>query len=160
MLCCYVTLHPETARRLARYAPGTRFADVSGDLTAYWEQLSACWGDAEDLVNIDHDIGIHAAVLPEFAACPQLWCVFPYPHVTGLLDSGLGCARFRREAMAQVAPEDILAGYGSCADCRGEIPGCWMHLEGKIAAALEARNVGRHVHMPPVDHYRAGVTGV
>lgn len=160
VLCCYAKLHPATAAALAAFAPGAEFADTSGSIYAYWEQISSRWADPGDLAIIEGDIEIHAGVLPGFTACPQPWCVYPYQvHDRGtLLDFGLGCARFRAEAQRAVSTAAIQSWPGECEQCRGA-PGCWAHLDCKITLAMHAAGIVQCVHWPGVQHHNARVLG-
>lgn len=157
-LCCYVKLHPRTAMALAVLAPGAELADVSGSPFAYWEQISRRWAGTEDLVLIEQDIEIHAGVLPGFGKCQRPWCVYPYQiHDKGtLIDFGLGCTRFRATVQAQVSTRDIQAYPGECRECNGA-PGCWRHLDCKIAWAMNAAAVTQCVHWPGVEHHSSQV---
>src|SRR5215469_3613831 len=111
----------------------------------------------DDLAVVEHDIEIHAGVLPAFASCPEPWCVFPY-EVTGRgtwLDWGLGCTRFRLAAQRAVPVAAIEAQPGSCPECSlPAVPGCWRHLDQKIFAAMTAAGIGRCVHWPAVTHLK------
>ena len=92
MLCCHTGripgdgprdihrrgLYPSAARALARYAPGAELVDVSGDDYGYWKQIRRRWTGQADLILVEQDVEITAAVLPAFDACPGLWCTFRY----------------------------------------------------------------------------------
>jgi hypothetical protein len=153
VLCAYTKLTPAAADALTARAPGAARISVEGNLHGYWQAIAARWAGTGDLVLIEHDIVIHSAVLPGFAACPQPWCLYPYDLWPGqVLERGLGCTRFTARCQSLVTPEQIQAeSGGTCIDCRGE-RGCWRHLDGQIAAALETRGLTAHVHQPPVFH--------
>ena len=163
--CCYTDLKPETLYRLRRFAPGCELVRVgryATDPLSYWRAIAARWGAGGDLMLTEHDIGIHGQVVPQFEACPELWCVFPYrmhhcavPGHVPLLDRGLGCVRFRAAAQALVTRDDWDRLYsGWCGHVEGPGGGgCCYHLDGKIAAGLEAAGLRRHVHSPPVCHF-------
>lgn len=92
---------------------------------------------------IEHDIEIHAGVLPSLAACDRDWCTFPYPQQPGLnfaCTQALGCARFSA-ALQRAVPFPP------------ETP--WDGLDGAIATALIAAGRAVHVHWPAVTHHRA-----
>lgn len=153
VLCCYTKPHPATLAALQAYAPDVIMADVSDSPYAYWEEITTGWGGA-DLVLVEQDIEIHGDVLPRFADCPRLWCVNPYQihDKATLLDFGLGCARFRAEAQQAVSPDAIQAYPGECPVCHGK-PGCWQHLDCKIAWAMNAAGIVQCVHWPGVTHH-------
>lgn len=158
VLCCYARLHPATADALARFAPGAELVDVAGDDFAAWEQIAARWDGTADLVLVDHDVEIHAQVLPQFGACREPWCSFPYPIVEPghLLWRGVGCVRFTAACQQAVTPAEIQAVPGSCWACADGRPGCWRHADGRIAGALESTGISVHAHEPPVIHHKAG----
>jgi hypothetical protein len=158
VLCCYTSLHPATRRALSEHAPGAELADVTGDRFAYWREIAARWNGTDDLVTVEHDIEIHAGVLPGFEACPGLWCVYPYEiHQRGTwLDFGLGCTRFRAQAQRLVSGQAIQGKPGTCENCQGA-PGCWTHLDCKIYWAMTEGGLERCVHWPAVTHH--GVQG-
>lgn len=151
----YTRLHPATARALAAYAPAADLVDVSADFAGNWQHIAARWDGAADLVHVDHDVEIRADCLPSLEACPELWCSFLFPNNGGGFDwPGMGCTRFRKEIQAEVPIAEMLEQYGSCWECRGEILGCWRHLDGKMAGALTARGLEPHRHGPPLRHHR------
>lgn len=152
VLCCYTSLHPASRASLAAHAPGAELADVSGDPFGYWREISARWDGSQDLITVEHDIEIHAGVLDGFSACPEPWCVYPYP-VFGdrWLDFGLGCTRFAVAAQQAAGVAAIEAMPGECELCGGA-PGCWRHADCRIALAMHAAGIRRHVHWPAVTH--------
>ena len=68
-------LHPTTGRLLNKYAPGHERVFLTG-MDGYWQLVTELWGNGESFMLVEHDIGIHANVLPDFAACPSWWCGF------------------------------------------------------------------------------------
>ncbi|HEY7046580.1 MAG TPA: hypothetical protein VH373_05120 [Jatrophihabitantaceae bacterium] len=144
VLVPYTRLHPETARRLARFAPDAVLRAIEiDDRTGYWRVLAEAWAWPGDLVVIEHDIGIDADVLPGFAACPEPVCARPYRWTSGdRLITGFGCVRFRAE-VKQAHPELFTE--------VGELD--WLLVEPRVGGELQ-RRVGRpHVHRPAVEHY-------
>lgn len=116
---------------------------------SYAEALAVRWLGLDDLVVIEHDIVVHAAVLSEFRSCREPWCVFPYDlSPDNPIDRGLGCARFTAEAQRLVPFTAVLA----TPVCE---PGHWRHLDGQVAEAFESADIERHVHGPSVEHRKA-----
>lgn len=155
VLCCPVNLMPATAAALAEHAPGAQIVRIpAGDITRPWRDYAARWA-TDDLVVIEQDIIIHADVIPQFEACPEPWCLFPFRHYAqggGWMKDGIGCNRFRREFMEAVPVEAVEAQGGSCNRCNGENRQCWAHLDGRTREAGEAAGFRIHVHWPSVGH--------
>jgi hypothetical protein len=119
------------------------------DPSAYWELLAAAWLEAGDLLIVEQDIGINAAVAPGLAACREAWCGHPYQIGEQLLVC-LGCTRFTAELKA--AEPDLLDVVGE--DCTGGLPARhWQRLDVRILDELRHRGYQQHVHEPPVRHY-------
>ena len=155
VVCCPVTLWPATADALTVHAPGAQVIHIDGsDIAQPWATYASYWGK-DDLVVIEQDIVIHGDVLPQFGACPEPWCLFPFRHYAqggGWMRDGIGCNRFRREFMDAVPVEAVEAVPGSCPRCGGREPRCWAHLDGKTREAGEAAGFRIHVHWPSVGH--------
>jgi len=155
VLCCPVKLWPLTKASLAIHAPDTLVIPIDAeDITQPWTTYASYWG-SDDLVVIEQDVVIHADVLPQFEACPEMWCLFPARHYAtggGWMLNGIMCNRFRREFMAAVPVEAVEAVPGSCPRCKGQNPKCWAHLDGKVREAGEAAGFKIHVHWPSVGH--------
>lgn len=146
----FTKLHPVTARRLNRYAPGHERVRLDpGDDEAYWRVLADAWAGTNDLVVVEHDIGIHGQVLPGFAACWQPWCGHAY-RLHRETRMCLGCTRFTAEL--QGAEPDLLEVVGK--DTSGEAPPkVWWRLDVRLQAELERRGYRQHEHLPQVAHY-------
>jgi hypothetical protein len=151
ILLPYTRLHPATARLANRHAPGhVRVRLDPGDMSAYWRLLAKAWREPGDLVVIEHDIGVHAGVLPGFAACPEPYCGHAYPLDRGVLLACLGCTRFA--ASLKAAEPDLL-------DVVGEVTGDglpardWRRLDVRTGDELRRRGYSMHVHAPPLRHY-------
>jgi len=169
-MCCPVTLWPATEKSLAEYAPGALIVPIPAeDISRPWTDYAERWG-RDDLLIVEQDIILHADVIPQLEACPEPWCLFPFPHHSrggGLMTTGIGCNRFRREFMEKVTVAAVEAACGSCPRCadgnsrpvRGKRSQCWAHLDGKTREAGEAAGFRIHVHWPPVGHrdWPAGV---
>jgi hypothetical protein len=98
---------------------------------------------------VEHDIGVHADVLPQFTACPELWCGFVYELPGGVVDAALGCTRFRAELLH--AERDLLTVVTGKAD---DLPaGHWAHLDAHLRTVLTSRGYTLHQHEPPVAHF-------
>lgn len=162
VLCCYAglqSLHPATEASLTAFAPEAERIDVSGNPYSYFGEIAERWTGRDDLIIIEQDIQIYQHTIPEFLYCPEPWCVFPYQvrDRETLLDFGLGCTRFRAEAIQAVGIEDILSRHGECDLCNGT-PGCWRHLDCLIAWAMQAAGIMQCVHWPGVMHHNPQVT--
>lgn len=143
-----------TRDSLTEYAPDTQIMPVAeGDVFGCWELYKSFWGNDDDLMVVEHDIILHEDVIPQFEACPQPWCLFPFRYRpdTDFLRSSTGCARYRREFREKVTPEMIEAVPGSCNRCDGRT-GCWAHMDGRIHHAGEEAGFTIHVHWPSVGH--------
>jgi hypothetical protein len=147
ILCLFNEVHPLTRAAIEKYAPQTEYVDTSGSETAYWEAVRTNWNGTEDLMLIEHDVEIHAQVVPQFEACENLWCHFPYPYRGGLTNMATGCTRYRAEMQRIVSPEDILAEKSY----RG-VPGHWEYLDCTMANAFSKKGLGVCDHSPPVGH--------
>jgi len=150
ILVPHTRLHPTTARLLNRHAPGHRRARIGPrDIEAYWVLLAQAWREPGGLIVVEHDVGIHAAVMPEFTRCSQPWCGFPYPIGEQLLVC-LGCCRFTAEL--KTAEPDLLDAVGQ--DDSGGMPARhWKYLDVKILDHLRRRGYQQHRHEPAVAHY-------
>jgi len=156
-LCCPVRFWDSCRDSLARYAPGAVIIPVAKqDYPAWWREIAARWTAAEDLLLVEQDITLHAAVVPELEACPEPWCCFPFPRPEApqtLQDRGIACTRFSAEFQRAVSVAEIEAVPGSCWECRGQDPRCWRHIDGRIGEAAAAKGfTGPHRHWPPVAH--------
>ncbi len=150
ILIPYTRLHPATARLANRHAPGHRRVRLDpADMSAYWRLLAACWREPGELIVIEHDIGVHAGVIPGFAACPQPYCAHAYP-IDGTIAACLGCVRFSAELKA--AEPDLLEEVGE--DASAGLPARdWRRLDVRILDALRKRGYQQHRHLPNVAHY-------
>lgn len=139
----YVDLHPLTLAALQRYAPDADLADIGKAYDAFWRFLAQLWDEGEGFLLVEHDIEIHAEVIPQLEGCPESWCVFPFPGAGGaLLYGSLGCTRFSTELIAKVPNlmKDL---------CVRD----WRRLDSEITPALERAGCTRHYHEPPVPHH-------
>lgn len=150
VLVPYTRLHPAAARLLNRHAPGHRREKIDpADYEAYWRLLAHWWREPGDLVVVEHDIGLHAGVLPGFETCVRSWCAHPY-RLHRETRACLGATRFTA-ALKYVQP-DLLDAVG--ADTCGEAPAkVWWRLDVRIEAELQRRGYRVHEHQPPVAHY-------
>ncbi len=153
ILCCYTQLHWATRFTLTAFAQGHQIdlelTNVSANDKLYWRNIERCWTGKQDLMIVEQDIEIHGDVIPAFQSCPSLWCTFPYRlgGPDNLLETGLGCVRFRKEVQRAVTPESIQElAYGPRED--------WKYIDGKVASAMAILGVKVCVHQPPVKHWR------
>lgn len=152
ILLPYTRLHPDTARLADEHAPGHVRARIDpGDDFAYWELLATAWRETGDLLVIEHDVGIHAGVVPGLTACRRPWCGHPYLTGTQRLIA-LGCTRFTAEL--KTAEPDLLDVVGQ--DGTGGLPARhWGRLDVRILDELHRRGYEQHEHTPDVKHYHA-----
>lgn len=147
----FTRLDDRTRDRLDQHAPGWVGYELDpARPDAYHHLLAAQWDDhGTDLVTVEHDIGIHAGVLPGFDACPEPWCAHAYPIGAQMLPC-LGCTRFR--AGLKAAFPDLFTQLAR--DYRdGSPPMDWRRLDVRLAGELQCRGWAVHVHQPPVEHY-------
>lgn len=156
VLCCPTVYWPLARQALNYHAPDAVIVDLlESDFRGYWREIKKYYGK-DDLVTVEHDVVINESVIPEFEACPELWCLFPVRHPgcgpDGWMDSGLCCTRFRKE-LADVLPVSLIeAQGGSCHRCEGVDPSCWVHVDGRFNDAGRSKGVRPHVHSPSVGH--------
>lgn len=146
----YTRLHPSAAERLDAYAPGRHLMHINpADSAAYWDLLDTEWCTPGDLAIIEHDVGIHAGVLPGFRECPELWCAHEY-NIAGRMLACLGCTRFRAELKAAVP--DLFARMDAL-PFDGSPPRVWDRLDVRLAEVLADLGYAPHIHHPTVAHY-------
>lgn len=145
VLCCCTSPHAATVSALRAFAPAAEFADVTGDESGYWREISCRWDGTTSLVIIEQDIEITADVLPSFAACPQPWCTYGYQIFRDppeLLTWGLGCARFTGEAQRAADLSRI-----------SESQRRWPYLDCAISVMLHDAGIVPHVHGEVTHHH-------
>jgi hypothetical protein len=119
-------------------------------MAAYWKLLAAAWLEPGDLIVIEHDIGIHAGVVPGFTECREPWCGVAYPLDRGVMLACLGCTRFTADLKA--AEPDLL-------EVAGRVTGDglpakdWRRLDVRLGDELRRRGYSLHQHEPAVRHY-------
>jgi hypothetical protein len=146
----FTRLDDRTRSLLDRHAPGWVGVELDpAQPGAYQSLMEAEWQRPGDLMVVEHDIGIHADVLPDFTDCPGLWCGNPY-NIAGQLLVCLGCTRFRAELKTAV-PD--LFGLIDALPFDGLQPRDWRRMDVRIAGVLQSRGFGVHTHHRPVDHY-------
>lgn len=119
------------------------------DNGAYCDLLSRLWGTAQEVLIVEHDMGVHGEVLPQLEDCPSWWCAFRY-RVEDVYLAALGCTRFRAELMQ--AEPDLMEQVAQVADSGMEARH-WKRLDVRILDALRARSYRRCEHLPPVQHF-------
>jgi hypothetical protein len=148
-------LDPDTRDQVAAL-DGAELVDVSADDFAYWRAIEERWTGTEDLLIIEQDMIIHDEVVPQLLACPQQWCVFPYPIFNSgqRLTQGLGCTRFGAALQRQIPAAE----FERDGKLRNIIdPGLtgvpWQFLDLVIAGRLRlGHGLKPHVHTPDVEH--------
>lgn len=131
---------PDTLAALQDLGIDHRSVRMGHDALAYWRTFLGLWNAGEPFVLVEHDVVLHAEVMPQFTTCPERWCVFPYHRhdarqtFPDLLEASLGCARFRPEGLCKVPPT------------------AWGRLDDAVRLALV--DLGWEVcpHSPPVGH--------
>ena len=124
--------------------------------TAYWEALCAWWDFSSTwtvgLIVVEQDIVPAEGVVDEMLACDQPWCTSPYPRVRptgdpdpGLLEHGLGCAKFALTLMAEHPFAMIHAGQPAGDD---EPLGAWWMMDARLNHVLRGLGVAPHLHRP------------
>ncbi len=151
--CFYFDLHPEAKAALP---PDAELAWTGPDDDGYWRELSARWDGTRDLVVIEHDIVIHGQVIPQFAACPALWCEFPYFYAADndparVQYTSLGCAKFSAECQ-RAFPAGQIAASVSARDGLPPTP-AWNQCDAYICRALQAGGLSACLHEPWVKHH-------
>jgi hypothetical protein len=154
ILCCYTNLHPATAAALARWAPDAEFVDVSATAGTYSRTLLEHWTGEDDLVTVEHDIEIHAGVIPAFESCGEPWCtfgyyIFPEPH-RGICNYGLGCAKFSAQMQRDIDFSRVLT--EECPACHFRHIG-WQGIDNRLRALAGERGLSPHVHGEVAHHH-------
>jgi len=154
----YVDLANKTREALEAHAPAAQYHYLDpADDGAYHHLLVELWDAGEDFAIVEHDIEIHAGVLPAFEACPESWCVFPYfgrPHKNypvPVLRVALGCTRFRAEFLKTNA--GILTAMLPGPQNTLRNPKHWRRQDSLLASALQRRGFRAHEHEPHVVHH-------
>lgn len=154
----YTRLHERAIRPLMDLRLGAQaFAYVGQDDEAYWRLLCELWADAEDFLIVEHDMELHAEVIPQLVACENDWCVFPYsgsqpiwtrkrtdnpPRTPVVFRCALGCTRFRRQLMLD-EPQAIT-------HMRLHT---WRRLDSQLASYLFQHGYKACEHEPHVIHH-------
>lgn len=142
-------IRPETTHTVAKHADFIDFARLDDD-EAYWRLLRDYWIRGHGFAVVEQDIILHAAVIPEFEACPEPWCTFGYPYdIVGGTYHGSGCVRWRTELITAIPDLWDRVGRHSNPD---HPPRHWCTLDAY--AQLELANAGYqpHRHEPAVGH--------
>jgi hypothetical protein len=138
---------PETYRALVKYVPigSLELVNVTGDLSAYWQEFRKRWNSKHDLMTVEQDNVITGEVIPSFNACPHPWCVYEYEGPPNMIARGasdcklrtsLGCTRFSQKLIADVPIEDISArDYFA-----------WYLIDYRVACVLGKKGYKPHVH--------------
>jgi hypothetical protein len=123
---------------------------------AYWAALCDWWiGSllrAYDLVVVEQDILPAEGVVDEMLACPEPWCTSPYPRVRppgdpdpGLLEHGLGCAKFSAGLIEKHSGLMISAGEPVG---EAEPIGAWWMMDARLNNRLRKAGYTPHLHRP------------
>lgn len=151
----YVALHPQAEAALDRFAPEAERFFLGRTSDAYWRLLADLWATGEGFLIVEQDIELVEGVVEGLAACPQWWCLHPYPGggwATGgdpLLYQSLGCTRFSSDLLR--AEPDLMSEVGSVSE--GLPAKDWRRLDVTIGPRLNWRGYQPHVHWPAVIHH-------
>lgn len=155
MLVCFpfTVRHPEVCAALQTSVAGEPIwdADVSGSDDLYWKTLANLWGCDDDLVVVEHDVIVTAAILDGFKNCPEPWCTQAlgrHSNPDNPLLHHLGCTRFRQELLT--AEPDCIDQAGLFTN--GMPPKHWAHLDVAVYETLTRRGYRPHCHWPPAIH--------
>lgn len=151
----YTVLSQPVLDALAATGSSYTGVDVSGSDSAYCELLQELWARQESFVIVEHDVLVRPDTLQELAVCPNNWCGFPVPYM-GTFYPGMACAKFEQSligsnpfAMEQVARMSD--------DTHRERH--WCRLDAWLQYIVLPRGgAQRHIHDPPLGHYRADGT--
>jgi hypothetical protein len=143
-------IHVDAFTSFDRYLPGWESAQLpADDPTAYHHLLAGAWARGGDLLIVEHDMVVHADVLPQFEDCPEIWCGFEY-----LVDTcpvvALGCTRFRAELLT--AEPDLFESVGLISDDGFPHAKHFLRLDARMDAELRRRGHAAHKHLPRVQH--------
>lgn len=146
VVCPFTRIHPETHLALDEYAHGWEPFYVGNTDEDYWGLLNRLWRQGEGWVNVEHDIVVAHDTVPSFAACPEPWCLSPYPRHASpqLLTSALGCVRFSGPLLAAEPDLMTVVGVRTC----GLPVRHWRHLDTHVADELCERGYVAHRHEP------------
>lgn len=139
----YTSIHPLAKAALVRHAPDAVAYDMASAHDAYYRLLTGLWGGGKSFLVVEHDVEIHADVIPQLEACGEGWCLFPYSAPNGgLFSQSLGCTRFGSQLL-RAEPEFMV-----------ELPvRDWRRLDCEMYPRLTARGHAPHVHFPPCRHH-------
>src|ERR1700677_318025 len=143
----FVDLHPKTRESVALYAPTAELIELSRGDDAYYKVLAGLWEGGDTFLVIEQDNEVRATVVPESEACPEPWCVWPYPGPAGatgdcLTYYSLGCTKFSADLLAK-APT-LMADLPSHD---------WRRLDALMLPLLREAVGEPHWHIPPVNHH-------
>jgi hypothetical protein len=137
-------MHPLTTESLAAHAPNAKMVYVGDSDTAYYEVVRAHWTGTSDLVIIEQDIEITAAVLPTFSMCSEPWCSFSYQlreaGKSVLMKDGLGCVKFSAELQQSVSFNQVQGDHH------------WAWLDSRLCDAIRDAGFSVHVHDGELRH--------
>lgn len=169
-------------RAVETLPPGAEMVYTGGSDTAYWEALCARWNKGDDLVTVEQDNVLHDKVIPEFEACKEIWCTFPYilwpvvpdkitelPFLWGtvLRDTApplpdaqcwrsLGATKFSAEFQERIPFEGALDySVDTCHLCVMYAPDalCYKHIDCPMYSNFVSYGITEaHVHQPEVEH--------
>lgn len=156
VICAYVNgdepgaprgLHPLCEQALAKYAPDAEMHYVGTRHDAYRELLDEVWRDGKSFLVVEHDIEIHADVIPEALDCAEPWCAWQYvvgSDPNGFVETSLGCTRFSADLL-----RDFPAGIS------GLPVRDWRRIDCELSPRLRTAGYAPHVHLPAVLHHHA-----
>lgn len=134
-----------------RIQPVTRYAMRHYEYTAvrldgtdgYSRFLEERWNEAEDFVNVEHDVIPWRGAIEEIKACPQPWCTF-------LTDVDNKMFRIPTLNVAKFGAQLLRDHPIDWAAQRVDKFPSWQHCDSWIKIGLETRGVEVHYHSPAV----------
>lgn len=142
-------VHPRTERALRAFAPHARLFALSHHPHSYYQFFCERWQEGEGFPLVEHDIELHADVLPQLEACESPWCIFPYQGPPNTIFArSLGCTRFSTE---------LIRTRGSLAvelECRD-----WRRMDTAINYNLQQLGYQPCIHEPIVKHHHVYADG-
>jgi hypothetical protein len=144
-------VHPLTQKAIDAYAPEAELVRLGDSRYAYWELLCRLWAGGDAFAIVEHDIEIHAEVMPVFRECPEPWCTFAYPGQFNSLATALGCVRFSKRLLAECP--GLMENLDSHRGTHSALTHSWSALDSHVRDDLGRLRVPTHVHYPMVGHH-------
>jgi hypothetical protein len=136
-------LSSKTVIALGRSGYEWKRADVSKSDSSYFLLLEKLWKQGGDFCIVEHDIVVGPDTLSGIDACPEPWCVCPFPYLNDIF-VGLAVARFRAEIMEAIPKLfDEIAARSTDAN---HPPRHWCRLAQYVGEGIGSRGFVPHWH--------------